>query len=227
MTTFSFEPEYVRGRLLMIEDASVFREMQSLLLRRAGYLVATCEQPHLALLEASHQPFEVAVLNSDAPGIDSPEFFAALRRHRPKIAIIFVAAALTVELTRELTRAGAAAVLQRPVNPTLLMEKIDFALGYTVQPGAPQLFAGGSPTASSAECTPNISTSVNAKPSESTPPFGGGSAAPFMPPQSNPPFRTYDSAAPFRMGSAPPFRPDSASPFSGASASPFVRAGVR
>lgn len=228
MTTFSFETECIRGRVLLIEDASVFREMQSLLLRRAGYHVVTCEQPHLALHEASQQPFDVALLNSDASGIDSAEFFAALRRHQPKIAIIFVAAALTIELTREMTRAGVAAVLQRPVNPALLMEKIDFALGHAVRPGAPQFFATApapAPSVSSARGTSTSATTLDGNSTKSAPPFSIESAAPFPVPNSNPPFRTYDSAAPFRPQSASPFSPQSASPFSFTPGSAF-KAGV-
>ncbi len=222
MTTFSFEAECVRGRVLLIEDASVFREMQSLLLRRAGYAVVTCDQPHLALHEAAHQPFDVALLNSDAPGLDTPEFFDALRRHRPKMAIIFVAAALTLELTRELTRAGAATVLQRPVNPALLMEKIDFAVGHALRPAAPQFFDAA------AESLATRKAAAVVVATDSTPPFSTGSTPPFLTQNSNSPFPTNNSASPFSSSSStPPFGSDSAAPFTVRAGSTYSKTAVR
>ncbi len=202
MTTTPFVPERVRGRILLIEDASVFREMEALQLRHAGYVVVTCDQPHLALLEAATQPFEFAVVNSDAAGLDRLEFLLTLRRHRPHIAIIFVAAVLTVEVARDLTANGVAVVLQRPVDPTQLLEKINEIAAAAMRPG--------SSLWSSLPEVPGYD-------SQSRAPFAPGSTASFSTPGSRSPFRP-DSAAPFTSAhygnSASPFRSTTASPFS-------------
>lgn len=204
MTTPSSQTERIRARILIVEDPSIFREMQSLLLRRAGYAVVTCDQPQLALLEAANQPFDVAVLNSEAPGLDHPEFLNSLRRHCPPIAVIFVASALTVEVARDLSSHGVATVLQGPIDPTQLLQKIDEAMGAALKP-APSIWY-------SAPEAPN---------------YDSQSRSPFRAPNevrtgSQPP-----SAAASDSTTAPgSFRPLAGSPFitgySGHTASPFI-----
>ena len=44
-----------RAHVLVVEDSSVFREMQGLLLRQAGYAVSGHESPQAALAEARQQ----------------------------------------------------------------------------------------------------------------------------------------------------------------------------
>lgn len=183
MTMSPFSSENIRGRILLVEDASVFREMQSLLLRRAGYAVTICDEPHLALLEASKQPFDVAVLNLDAPLIERPDFVATLRRHRPNIAIVYVALALTVEMTRALTSQGITAVLQRPVDPVVLIEKIDSAVGTTIRPNPSRLHADAM-----AESPSHSGGTASAPEKESPSPFSNGSASPFTSFRSSHPF---------------------------------------
>jgi CheY-like chemotaxis protein len=217
MTTSPFENDPARGRVLLLEDASVFREMQSLLLQRAGFAVTVCEGPASALSEAARQPFDVAVLNSDTPGLDRPEFIQALRRHRPSLAIIFVAGALTVELTRDLTSAGVRTILQRPVNPIALLQKVDEAMGITIQPGSSRMFslpADASPTDHSA-----VPSAGPSSPSQ-LPPFASDSSSPFGRSDTRPPFRA-DSTPPFgavRSSAYSPYRSQSISPFTAARA---------
>jgi CheY-like chemotaxis protein len=218
MTSSPFEPVCTRGRVLLVEASSVFREMQSLLLQRAGYGVVVCDQSDAALAEAAKQPIDVAVLTSDVAGLDQPQFLSELRRERPGIGLIFVTTSVTMMLTRELMARGVSAVLQRPVNPAMLMQTIDEAMGLSIRPGAPRYSELPIPAPSGA---PSGSPFVSAKPVEgSSSPFISGAAAPFPP---------TGSMSPFRPASTSPFAPQpyiggsgySASPFRPASASPF------
>jgi CheY-like chemotaxis protein len=219
MTSSPFETVCTRGRVLLVEASSVFREMQCLLLQRAGYGVTVCDQSGAALAEATKQPFDVAVLTSDAPGLDKPEFLDALRRQRPGIGLIFVTTSVTMTLTRELMARGVSAVLQRPVNPAMLMQTIDEAMGLSIRPGAPRYAELPIPVPSGA---PSASPFVSAKPLDgaSVAPFTPGSVALFPPIGSMSPFRP-ESASPFAPHvytggssySASPFRPASTSPF--------------
>ena len=210
MTTPPFPSERIRGRILIVEDASVFREMQSLLLRRAGYIVVTCDQPNLAVLEAATQPFDVAVLNSEAPGLDHPEFLHSLRRHRPQIAVIFVATALTVEVARDLTSHGVATVLQGPVDPTQLLLKIDEAIGAALKPAPSIWYSADVPNYDSQSRSPFQAPGRVTE--NSPPPSTGSSSAPFSSTSRRP-----LAGSPFITG----FSSYSASPFISTSASPF------
>jgi hypothetical protein len=141
-----------------------------------------------------------------------------LRQHQPSIGLIFVTKSVTMELTRELMARGVAAVLQRPVNPALLMQSIDEAMGMTIQPGAPRMH---STLTESAPTTPTTAPVGGYRPNSNTDsfaPFPPGSTAPFPSSSSTPPFRA-ESGSPFVVRtytsgySAAPFRPVSASPF--------------
>lgn len=223
MTASPFDSDNIRGRVLLLEDASVFREMQCLLFQRAGYAVTVCDHLTGALAETVRQKFDVAVLNSDATGIDRPEFIQGLRRSHPALAIVYIAGALTVELTRDLTALGVRSVLQRPVNPIALMQKVDEAMGITVQPGASRIFVVPNGPAGSDHSAPPFGInghSLSPFSSEPVPPFSAGSISPFSAPDIRPPFRT-ESASPFGA------RPESASPFRYESASPFLAARSR
>lgn len=139
MTCPPFEVPALRGRILVVEEPSVFREMQSLLLRGAGYDVANCDDVTGALLTLSRQEFNVMVVNSDQPAARDPQFLLSVRRDRPRLTLIVATVDVTLELGRQLSQLGIAAVLQRPVNPHTLALKIDEVLGMSLAPGAPFL----------------------------------------------------------------------------------------
>jgi CheY-like chemotaxis protein len=210
MTTPPFESEPIRGRILLVEDTSVYREMQCLLLQRAGYHVTTCEEAHFALLESSKRPFDVTILNSDSAGLDRPEFLAGLRRHLPALAMIYITKTLTTDQTRDLVACGVALVLERPVPPVELLQKIDQLLGITLPPAAPRHYIEPAPTETS-----NVASNPPFPAAGSTPPF---ESTPLFTSRSNPPFRS-DTAYPF-FAITPSIH--SASPFDSVSASPFA-----
>lgn len=216
MTSSPFEPVCTRGRILVVESVSVFREMQTLLLQRAGYGVSVCEQIEEALAEAGKQAFDVAVLTCDAPGADQPPFLTALRQYVPHIGLIFVTNHVTMDMTRELMSRGVAAVLQRPVNPALLMQSIDEAMGLTVQPGAPRMHSAlAIPESTEPARSPAVGYQPNSK-TDSFAPFPAGTSTPFPAANSASPFRA-ESASPFVVRTYASY--DSATPFPAATVS--------
>jgi CheY-like chemotaxis protein len=205
MTSPTPSPNSERRRVVIIETASVFREVQMLLLHHAGYDVVIFEQTAAALDHARCQNVDVTIINSDGSIEESGTLIQALRALQPKMAVIAIAPALTLEITRDLTRYGAAAVFHRPASPHRLVAKIDELTGQTA-PGAP--LAHAMPDASNAPFPGGSNTGL---PNSATP-FNVNSAPPF-PTQSASPFSPH-SASPFSSNSASPFRPESNSPFS-------------
>ena len=53
-----------RAHVLIVEDSSVFREMQSLLLRQAGYAISAHEHPHAALAARVERIVELSVFGA-------------------------------------------------------------------------------------------------------------------------------------------------------------------
>ncbi len=137
MTRFAPQTSSGHGRVLIAEPPSVYREMQSLLLRRASYEVLTCDDPRAATSVAAQQRCDVVVLDQPDDKPVSPEFVTALRKDSPEVAVLVVAAVPAACLSAELERLGASAVLQRPVGPDVLMRKIDEILAGRRRPSAP------------------------------------------------------------------------------------------
>jgi DNA-binding response OmpR family regulator len=139
MTVPPFAPPASRGRILLVEESSVLRELQVLLLRTAGYQVSIAERPAETLhLTQVHRP-DVVVINSDDVELRDPIFLSELRYGQPDLCITVMAPLLTSDVVRDLKRTGATAVFDRTHNPAVFVEQIDGVLGRSLLPAASKL----------------------------------------------------------------------------------------
>ena len=114
----------MRAHILIVEDSSVFREMQSLLLRQAGYAISAHEHPQAALAAAKERAYDLVVIDYELPGMNGQVFMHELRKILPNIAVVFVSGSLTLELAIQLSTQGVAGIFNKPANPKVLLEKI-------------------------------------------------------------------------------------------------------
>lgn len=124
----SSEQDSARASILVVEDSSVFREMQSLLLGQAGYAVSGHESPQSALEIAEKQHFDLTIIDYELPQMNGQQFMHALRKSHPDIAVIFVSGSLTLELAIQLSSEGVAGIFNKPANPKTLLEKVNETL---------------------------------------------------------------------------------------------------
>ncbi len=117
-----------RAHVLIVEDSSVFREMQGLLLRQAGYAVSGHEHPDAALAAAKERAYDLVIIDYELPGMNGEQFMHALRKILPDIAVVFVSGSLTLELAIHLSSQGVAGIFNKPANPKTLLEKINETL---------------------------------------------------------------------------------------------------
>lgn len=117
-----------RAHLLVVEDSSVFREMQSMLLGQAGFAVSGHESPQAALAVAAKHAFDLVIIDYELPEMNGEQFMHALRKIQPNIAVIFVSGTLSLELAIKLTSQGVAGIFNKPANPKNLVEKINETL---------------------------------------------------------------------------------------------------
>ena len=120
-----------RAHVLVVEDSSVFREMQGLLLGQAGYAVSGHEHPQAALAAARQRKFDLVIIDYELPEMNGQQFMNELRKILPDIAVIFVSGSLTLELAIQLSRQGVAGIFNKPANPKTLLEKINETLSRT------------------------------------------------------------------------------------------------
>lgn len=116
------------ARILVVEDSSVFREMQQLLLGQAGYVVSAHAEPQSALEIAAQEHFDLVVIDYELPQMNGQLFMHALRKTQPDIAVIFVSGSLTLELAIQLSGEGVAGIFNKPANPKTLLEKVNETL---------------------------------------------------------------------------------------------------
>ncbi len=121
-------PKPTRAHVLIVEDSSVFREMQSLLLRQAGYAISAHEHPEAALAAAKERAYDLVIIDYELPGMNGQVFMHALRKILPDIAVVFVSGSLTLELAIQLSSQGVAGIFNKPANPKILLEKINETL---------------------------------------------------------------------------------------------------
>ncbi len=114
--------------ILVVEDSSVYREMQGLLLRQAGYQVSGQECPQAALEVAEKQHFDLVIIDYELPEMNGQQFMYALRKIQPDVAVIFVSGSLTLELAIQLSGEGVAGIFNKPANPKTLLEKVNETL---------------------------------------------------------------------------------------------------
>src|SRR5438105_3693150 len=136
------------AQILVVEDSSVYREMQGLLLRQAGYGAWLYENPQAALKEAANRRFDLVVIDYELPEMNGEQFMHALRAIQPEVAVVFVSGSLTLELAIKLGQQNVAGIFHKPANPKLLLEKINETLSRAardtaVRAGSQSPVAGG------------------------------------------------------------------------------------
>jgi two-component system NtrC family response regulator len=117
-----------RAHLLVVEDSSVFREMQSLLLGQAGFAVTGHESPQAALAAAAKEKFDLVIIDYELPEMNGEQFMHELRKTHPTMPVIFVSGTLTLELAVKLSSQGVAGIFNKPASPKSLIEKINETL---------------------------------------------------------------------------------------------------
>lgn len=114
--------------IYIVDDDEAVREGVSLLLETAGFTVAShpSGQDFLAALEPD--PTGCLILDLRMPDMSGLEVQAELARRQVSLPIIFLSAYGDVPTTARAMRAGAVDFLTKPVNGTLLVERVRLAL---------------------------------------------------------------------------------------------------
>lgn len=119
------------GRILLVEDQPLNRELVADLLRAAGYTVVESVSAEEGIEVARREPPDLVLLDIRLPGMDG---FEAIRRLRedPRTAGIPVVA-LTAQAMKgdqdQARAAGFAAYISKPINTRTLVEQVAGILG--------------------------------------------------------------------------------------------------
>ncbi len=133
-------------RVLIADDNVTNQRVLSRILRSAGHEVAVVNDGEQALDALSEQPFDIAVLDVNMPGVGGIEAaklyrFAAIgTRPVPLVALTADATPQTRDLCLD---AGMAACVVKPVEPSVLLHLIDDVVGKAREAVAPRPAADG------------------------------------------------------------------------------------
>lgn len=136
MTVPPFETRGVRGRILLLERASLLREVQVLLLRSAGYETVAIDDPAAALGQLELHRFDVVIVDGTHRELVAAEFLTGARRPRP-VSIVAVLWQPSTLSSVDLLSRGVDRVVETPSSASALISVIDEVLGYRALPTAP------------------------------------------------------------------------------------------
>jgi phosphoserine phosphatase RsbU/P len=118
------------GRLLVVDDNEMNRDMLSRRLQRQGYAVTLAEDGQKALALLRSEPFDLVLLDIMMPDMDGYEVLGRLKgddalRHIPVVMITAVGETDSVVRCIEM---GADDYLPKPFNPTVLQARVGASL---------------------------------------------------------------------------------------------------
>ncbi len=130
MATDANEAENVRGRIVVVDDDSLFRESLERNLGDAGYRVVGFENGEKALSELDGAaPPELVVLDWRMPGISGIEVLRRLRVSAPDLPVIFLTA-LSDQIYEEAALIGGAVdFVEKTRSFAILLRRIELAIG--------------------------------------------------------------------------------------------------
>ncbi len=114
-------------KVMLVDDEKDFIEILSQRLETRGLKVIAVTSGEEALAMTDDQNFDVAVVDIAMPGINGIETLKQIKEKRPDIEVIMLTGQGTIQSGIEAMKHGAIDYLEKPVDLTILMEKIRLA----------------------------------------------------------------------------------------------------
>ncbi|MBU0945412.1 MAG: response regulator [Proteobacteria bacterium] len=112
------------AKVLLVDDETEFIELMSQRLETRGLTVVAVTSGEKAVSEIQDHSFDVAVVDLAMPGIDGIETLKQIKEKRDDIEVIMLTGQATVQSGIEAMKYGAIDFLEKPVDLTVLLEKI-------------------------------------------------------------------------------------------------------
>jgi CheY-like chemotaxis protein len=120
-----------RPHLLVVDDDRSNCAIVSRLLTDQGYSVDVANDGPEALELVTHQPYALAVIDYQMPGMDGVELYRRIRELRPELVGVFLTAFTTLSTVYPAIEAGVERVLAKPVNREELIPLVAEMVGRT------------------------------------------------------------------------------------------------
>ena len=123
-------PRGTGQRILVVDDEDTVRLIARTTLERFGYVVTLASDGAQAagILARAPQEIDLALVDVQMPGLDSPATIAALRQVRPDLPIISSSGSQIPRLRRQLEAMGVLHFLDKPFSVETLVRTVNTAL---------------------------------------------------------------------------------------------------
>ena len=122
----------LEGRVLLVEDDPLSRELLAMLLVRTGLMVDTASDGLQAIQQANNTDYQLILMDMQLPTLNGPEAAAAIiteRGNKPPLPIIALTANAFEHDRQRCMDAGMCDFISKPISPTLLFARIGRWLG--------------------------------------------------------------------------------------------------
>lgn len=131
------------GRILVVDDNALNRDMLSRRVKRQGHTVSTAEDGVQALEMLRQEQFDVVLLDVMMPNMDGYEVLAQLKadaelRH---VRVIMISALTDIDSIVKCLELGADDYLPKPFNPVILKARLKSSLAAKILHDREQMFA--------------------------------------------------------------------------------------
>ncbi len=111
-------------KILLVDDEQAQRELLKGFLENQGYEVLEAGDGDTAILTFKRHPVNLAILDQKMPGMSGDQVLAALKEINPRVRAIMITAYGAVDTAVKVMKLGADDFLEKPVDLSVLLEKI-------------------------------------------------------------------------------------------------------
>jgi DNA-binding NtrC family response regulator len=115
----------LHAKVLLVDDEEEFTEALSKRLEARSLKVKTVNSGEDAVQIVDEQSFDVIILDLAMPGMDGLETLQKIKTDHPDAEIIMLTGQASVKSSVEAMRIGADDLMEKPVDLTALMDKIE------------------------------------------------------------------------------------------------------
>ena len=117
-------------RVLIVDDSPTIRKFIGYVLRRRDYATEEAEDGLDAMEKLSNYEIDLVIVDLNMPNMDGISFVKSLRSsyYNPDLPVIMLTTTSDSELKEEAYGAGINMFLTKPIQPNVLLDKIDSLL---------------------------------------------------------------------------------------------------
>jgi CheY-like chemotaxis protein len=112
-----------RGRVLVVDDDTMVRDVHTAALEQAGYQVAACAEGQQALAALAGSPFDLVLLDQRMPGLTGCELAARMEPRWPALPVILLSG-YGEDVREQVRSANVRLVLRKPLGLQQLAEAV-------------------------------------------------------------------------------------------------------